>query len=304
MTVSDPDRSRPVPDTPPPKPVLASWGAHPLPSTADSGLRVLLVDDDVSSRQRVTDALEALLGASVCPVGSMKAALDRVMVERFDTVILEVGLPDGDGCDLCAAIRARGLAMPIVMLSRFGQESDVVRGLEAGAHDYLVKPIRQLELAARIRAHLRLFEASDHVQVRVGDQVFHSGKRTLSEPGRSRPVRLTVKEAAVLRYLHRAKGEMVSRKELLHHVWAYSDGAETNTVASHLYRLRRKVEPRGDSPRVLVYEPGGYRLLQTGTVGATVASPKRQCVPVNLVALGAASATSFRISSRGSATPF
>ena len=234
------------------------------------------------ARHEVTEALQALLGASVRAVGSLKAALDAVMAERFDAAILEVGLPDGDGCDLCAAIRARGLAMPVVMLSRCGREADVVRGLDTGAHDYVVKPARPHELAARMRAHLHLFEASGHTERRVGDQIFHSGKRTLSEPGQLRPVRLTVKEAALLTYLHRANGATVSREELLDQVWGYSAGAESHTVATHLYRLRRKVEPRRDSPRVLMYEPGGYRLLRTEAIRGTVVARDHRDGPLDL----------------------
>ena len=245
-------------------------------SVAGAGFRLLLVDDDVLARHKANEALELPLGAFTRSVGSAIEALDAVTTERFDAIILEVGLPDGDGCELCATIRRLGMAMPIVMLTRLGQVDDVVRGLDAGAHDYVVKPFRPYEFAARVRAQLHLSEVGGHVQVRVGDQMFHSGKRTLSKPGRSRLVRLTVKESAVLRYLHNANGEKVSRKELLHHVWGYNDGAETNTVASHLYRLRRKVEPRGDSPRVLVYEPGGYRLLRTVTMQTTSAAPERQ----------------------------
>ena len=243
-------------------------------SVTGAGLRLLLVDDDVVARHKVAETLETLLDASIHSVGSAKGALDAVMAERFDAIILEVGLPDGDGCELCAAIRRRGLAAPIVMLTRLGQADDVMRGLDAGAHDYVVKPFRPYEFAARVRAQLRLFEASDDVQVWVGDQLFHSGKRTLSEPGRSHPVQLTVKEAALLRYLHRANGGVVSRKELLHHVWEYSERAETNTVASHLYSLRRKMQPRGGSPRILVSEPGGYRLLRTEITEARNAAPK------------------------------
>ena len=240
-------------------------GAARLPNQAGVGLRLLLVDGDALARQEVAQVLEALLQASTRPVGGVGDALDALAAERFDAAILEVGLPDGDGCDLCAAIRARGLAMPVVMLTGLEREADMVRGFEAGAHDYVVKPFRPRELAARVRAHLRLFEASDHAEVRVGNQTFHSGKRMLSEPGQPRPVRLSLMEAALLRHLHRANGEMVSRKDLLRHVWGYNAGAETATVATHVYRLRCKVEPRADSPRILFSEPGGYRLLRPAT---------------------------------------
>ena len=223
---------------------------------------MLLVDADRFVQVATTEAMGALLGMAVRSVDSVGGALDAVATERFDVAILDVGLPDGDGRDLCADLRRRDLTMPILMLTGAGREADVVRGLDAGANDYVVKPLRPYELAARVRAHLRQHAASEHVEMPVGDQLFHPGERTLSQPGRSHPTRLTVKEAAVLKHLYRANGQTVAREELLRHVWGYSAAAETHTVETHLYRLRRKVEPNGGSPRVLLHERGGYRLLR------------------------------------------
>ena len=225
-------------------------------------LRVLLVDDDAMVRMAMTDALEASLGVSIRQAGSVRGALEAVVAERFDAAILDVGLPDGDGRDLCLTFRRRGLTMPILMLTGYGDEMDVVRGLDSGANDYVVKPFRPEEIAARVRAQLRQHEVSEHAEMRVGHQLFRPGDKTLTAPGQPRPVRLTEKEAAVLKYLYRASGEMVTREELLHNVWGYSAEAATHTVETHVYRLRRKVEPDLDSPRILLHERGGYRLLR------------------------------------------
>jgi len=224
--------------------------------------RLLLVDDDAPVRDALADALKRLMSIPVRGVGSVTAALAATLDERFVGAIIDVGLPDGDGRDLCVTFREQGLTMPILMLTGFGQEMDIVRGLDSGANDYVVKPFRPQEIAARLRAQLRLHEVSEHAEMRIGLFVFRPGDKTLAEAGQSRPVHLTEKEAAVLKYLYRAGGAMVSREELLHQVWGYSDTAATHTVETHVYRLRRKVEPRVDSPRVLLHERGGYRLLR------------------------------------------
>ena len=224
--------------------------------------RLLLVDDDSAERAVMGDALVELLGGSVRQAGSIAAALDAAAAERFDAAILDVGLPDGDGRDLCATLRRRGNTMPIVMLTGYGDEMDIVRGLDSGANDYVVKPFRPHEIAARLRAQLRQHDVSEHAEMTVGHQLFRPGDKTLSEPGRSRPVRLTEKEAAVLKYLYRADGQLVTREQLLHHVWGYNAEAATHTVETHVYRLRRKVEPHANSPRILLHERGGYRLLR------------------------------------------
>lgn len=235
----------------------------------DGFFRLLLVDDNAVERAVMSDALTGLLGGSVREAGSIAAALDAAAAERFDAAILDVGLPDGDGRDLCATLRRRGHTMPIVIITGYGEEMDIVRGLDSGANDYVVKPFRPREIAARLRAQLRQHDISEHAEMRVGHQLFRPGDKTLSEPGHPRPVRLTEKEAAVLKYLYRADGHVVTREELLHHVWGYNAEAATHTVETHVYRLRRKVEPYAESPRVLLHERGGYRLLRAEIPGLT-----------------------------------
>ncbi len=241
----------------------------------DGSFRLLLVDDDASARLVMSDSLTELLGGSVRHASSVASALDAAAAERFDAAILDVGLPDGDGRDLCATLRRRGHKMPILMLTGFAQEMDIVRGLDSGANDYVVKPFRAHEIAARLRAQLRQHDVSEHAEMRVGHQLFRPGDKTLSEPGHPRPIRLTEKEAAVLKYLYRADGHLVTREELLHHVWGYNAEAATHTVETHVYRLRRKVEPRADSPRILLHERGGYRLLRADIPELTIKHVER-----------------------------
>ena len=138
---------------------------------------------------------------------------------HFVAMILDVGLPDGDGRDLCAQLRQRGVVMPILMLTGADAERDVVRGLDAGANDYIRKPFRAAELVARLRAQLRLFDNSEAATFNIGPYVFRPAVRMLQETARKRRIRLTDKEAGILKFLYRASPRQVGRPELLKEVW-------------------------------------------------------------------------------------
>jgi DNA-binding response OmpR family regulator len=181
---------------------------------------------------------------------------------RFDAIILDLGLPDGDGRDLCAALRRQGINVPIILLTGFGEENEIVRGLDSGANDYITKPFRVSELLARVRAQMRVHDISEDAELTIGRFRFRPGDRLLMEFDGSR-VRLTGKEAAVLKYLFRA-GVAVTRTELLQQVWGYNASATTHTVETHIYRLRQKLEADPARLRMLLNEDGGYRLYPNG----------------------------------------
>ena len=226
--------------------------------------RVLLVDAEPAAHEAVTLALP---GFVVHAAGSAQRALERLAAERFAAVIVETILPDGDGRDLCATLRARGVTLPILIVSGLGNEANIVRGLEAGADDYVVKPFRPAELAARMRAGLRQHDRGEHAELPVGDQLFRPGERTLSRPGRSRPIRLTGTETALLRYLFHAQGRTVSCDELFRHVWEPGPTSSSRTVWTHISRLRGKVDLDADRPSLLRRDGDGYRLVPAGDFG-------------------------------------
>jgi DNA-binding response OmpR family regulator len=145
-------------------------------------------------------------------------------------------------------------------VSVLGEEADVIRGLNAGANDYVVKPFRGAELKARLLAQLRSFEGSEDAVLPVGPYQFRPAMRQLQDTRANRRIRLTDKETAVLKYLYRAGGSPVARRTLLREVWGYCPTATTHTVETHIYRLRRKIEPDANRIRLLVNEDGGYRL--------------------------------------------
>ena len=235
---------------------------------------ILLVDDDRALRSTLAAALEMdgafIVTQADCAADAMAKTQARTL--RFDAIILDLGLPDADGCDVCARMRRAGLRVPIIMLTGRTAEHEVVRGLDSGANDFLVKPFRLAELTARLRAQIRAHETSEDAVLVIGPYHFRPGARTLHDPIDGRRIRLTDKEASVLEYLYRSGMKPVARQTLLREVWGYAKGASTHTVETHIYRLRRKIEPDASSVRILVNEEGGYRLAQNRPNGGLASS--------------------------------
>ena len=179
---------------------------------------------------------------------------------RFDAVILDIGLPDGDGRDLCAKLRKQGHRIPIIMLTEFDSETDVVKGLDFGANDYIAKPFKLAVLLARLRAQVRIFENSEDAVFTIGPYTFRPAAKLLQDAAKNRRIRLTEKEAAILKFLYRAGTHPVARQVLLNEVWGYNAAVTTHTLETHIYRLRQKIEPDPANARLLVTEGGGYRL--------------------------------------------
>ena len=224
---------------------------------------VLLLDADAEFRGMVADSLRAagFHPTQAATIAEAEALVLRGVV-RFEALLLDVTLPDGDGCDLCARLRAVRQHMPVLMLAGSDAEHDVVRGLEAGAHDYLAKPVRLPVLVARLRAQLRHHENSTDAALTVGRWQFHPARKLLCDEADER-IWLTLKEVGILRCLLRRDGT-VAKQQLLADVWGYNPTASTHTLAAHIYRLRRKIEADPCNARLLVTTKGGYRLAAQG----------------------------------------
>jgi len=231
---------------------------------------ILIVDDDRALRATLSEQLAVDGEFAAAEAASAADAEARIMsgANRYDAVILDVGLPDGDGRDLCARLRRAGIKVPIIMLTGSDDESDVVRGLESGANDYIAKPFRLAELLARLRAQLRIFENSEDAVFTIGPYTFRPAAKLLQEPTKNRRIRLTEKEAAILKFLYRAGTKPVARQVLLNEVWGYNAAVTTHTLETHIYRLRQKIEPDPSNARLLVTEGGGYRLDPEGVPSA------------------------------------
>lgn len=223
---------------------------------------ILIVEDDATVRETLLDQLS--VDGEFAPLAAETAAAADALFARegmrFDAILLDVGLPDADGREYCIRLRKAGIAVPIIMLTGAGAEQDVVRGLDSGANDYVPKPFRLNELLARLRAQLRIFDSSEHAVFTVGPYEFRPALKQLLEADRGRKIRLTEKEAAILKFLYRAGGAPVPRQTLLNEVWGYNSAVTTHTLETHVYRLRQKIEPDPADTRLLLTEAGGYRL--------------------------------------------
>ena len=220
--------------------------------------RILLVDDDAELRGSLAEQLADSYDVVQADTG--EAALAAARAERFDVILLDHGLPDIDGREVCRRLRAANVRTPIIMLTAHAAESDTIKGLDAGANDYLTKPFRLGELMARLRAQLRQHEASEDAAFAIGPYTFQPGSKMLIDRGRAKKIRLTEKETSILRFLCRAGEAAVSRETLLGEVWGYNAGVNTHTLETHIYRLRQKIESDPANATILVTAPGGYRL--------------------------------------------
>lgn len=225
-----------------------------------STTNILLVDDDEALRESLAEQFALHEEFAVSERESASGAREAVRAEHIDLVLLDVNLPDQDGRDACRQLRADGYKGPVIMLTAQDSEEDAIVGLEAGANDYVTKPFRFGELLARIRAHLRQHEQSEDAVFAVGPYSFRPSAKLLLRKDKSK-VRLTEKEAAILKYLYRAGRKVVGRDMLLHEVWGYNAGVTTHTLETHIYRLRQKIEADPSNASLLVTEAGGYKLI-------------------------------------------
>lgn len=221
---------------------------------------ILVIDDDADLRAELVEQLsleEGFEGAGAADAAEGIAAAKDV---RPAAIVLDVSLPDMDGVEACRKMREEGVKAPIILLTGAArEEADQINGLDAGANDYVLKPFKFSVLVARIRAHLRSHETSEDAVFMIGPYEFRPAMRVLVAP-EDKKVRLTDKEAAILRYLYRSGEKPVGREELLREVWGYNANVTTHTLETHIYRLRQKIEPDAQSPKLLITETGGYRL--------------------------------------------
>jgi len=229
--------------------------------------RVLIVDGDAGFRREVRSNCEQY-GYQVSEADSAADGVREFEEKSPSLVLLESVLPDGSGLDVCRAIRRSDPRVPIVIVSDRSDEIDIVVGLEIGADDYVVKPIRIRELLARIAAHLRKARL-DTTETAAGrlefkDLVIDINERRIFKEAAE--VDLTHTEFDLLAYLASHAGKVMSREKILNHVWGYEYPIETRLIDVHIRNLRRKIETNSSRPYYILAVPGiGYRFTSART---------------------------------------
>jgi DNA-binding response OmpR family regulator len=220
---------------------------------------VLIIVGAHAVSEAVTGALAATGKFRFVEATTLSGATDCLNAVCFDAVFLDIQLPDGDGIEFCSTLRSLGYKMPIILLGHRSADDDVVRGLDAGANDYITDITRSQELLARLRAQLRNFDNSMDATLTIGSFAFRPSERSLLNPQTNRRIRLTAREAELLKFLHQAGGSYVTRQRLLTEVWGYKTGVISATLDTHITRLRKKmsIDVRCG---VFITMPGGYRL--------------------------------------------
>jgi two-component system response regulator MprA len=222
-------------------------------------MRILVVDDEPSVRDALDRALR-LDGYRVQLAGDGEQALERLAEEPPDAVVLDVLMPEPDGLEVCRRLRAAGDRTPVLLLTARDAVPDRVKGLDAGADDYLVKPFALEELSARLRALLRRSGAP------VGEVLKHAGLKldpgghTVERDGR--PVELTRTEFLLLELLLRHPRQVLTRSQIFEHVWGYDFGTSSNSLEVYVGYLRRKLEAGGEPRLVHTVRGVGYVLRE------------------------------------------
>jgi two-component system, OmpR family, KDP operon response regulator KdpE len=227
-------------------------------STASMPLRILVVDDEPAIRRFLKTSLTAQ-GYQITEAGTAQAAREAIRRGSPDVLVLDLGLPDGDGFDIIRELRERGSAVPIIVLSSRVDEAGKVRALDLGADDYVTKPFGVDEFLARLRAALRhrLQQQGEHPIFRVRNLSLDLVRRIVTV--KDAEVKLTPREYDLLRLLVAHAGKVLTHKFILREVW----GTETDVQYLRIYirALRQKIEADPDQPQLILTEQGvGYRL--------------------------------------------
>jgi DNA-binding response OmpR family regulator len=226
-------------------------------------MRLLMVEDEQRLAKMVAAGLAAE-GYAVDLAHDGRTGLSMARIGDYDAIILDIMLPGMNGYQVCATLRQEGVATPILMLTAKDGEYDEAEGLDTGADDYLTKPFSFVVLQARIRAMMRRGRSAAAAPTvwRFGDLTVDPATRTCQRGGK--PVELTSKEFSVLEFLASRVGEVVSKSEILHHVWDFAYDGDVNIVEVYVSNLRRKIDAPFRRASIATVRGAGYRLAADG----------------------------------------
>ncbi len=221
-------------------------------------MRILVVEDDVVIAQAIKKGLEQEKGFAVDIVHDGEKGYDLASSESFDCIILDRMIPKIDGLSLCHMLRNEQNTVPILMLTAKGQTYEKVEGLNAGADDYLPKPFSFDELVARVRALTRRPKTMIPDRIVIADFVMDTVSYAVSRAGQSIP--LTQKEYAVLKYLAIHSPSIVTKDQLIEHVWSFDADILPNTVEAVIKNLRKKIDDPFPEPIIHTVRGFGYKI--------------------------------------------
>ena len=233
-------------------------------------MRILIVEDDPRLANLVARGLrEQTYAVDVC--GDGREAMVQAVVNEYDAIILDVMLPGKDGLTVIRELRARNVRTPVLMLTARDAIADRIAGLDGGADDYLTKPFSLDELEARIKALLRRPKSTISESLKVGDLELNLTERTVYK--NDERVNLTLKEFALLEYFMRNKDRVISRDELLSHVWDFNyTSFFSNSVDVHIKNLRKKIKDDTGQRMIETVRGVGYRLSEPMPLGKRLAT--------------------------------
>ena len=223
-------------------------------------MRILIAEDERDLNRLICQALErAGYGVDACFDG--QEALDYLESAQYDCVVLDIMMPKKDGRQVLQSLRDRGSAAPVIFLTALDSVQDRIDGLDLGADDYLVKPFDLNELLARIRAVTRKYGTQKTSVLTVGDLTVDTAKRTVTRAGRS--ITLSAKEYAILEYMIRHKGAVLSRQQLEDHIWNFDYAGGSNVVDVYLAYLRKKIDAGFETKLIHTIRGAGWTLRET-----------------------------------------
>ncbi len=225
-------------------------------------MRILVIEDEVKLQQQVRDRLRAD-GYMVDASGDGKEGLYFASEYPLDAAIVDIGLPGMSGLEVIRQLRKQGNTLPILILTARGMWQDKVKGLEAGADDYLVKPFHMEELLARLKALLRRATGVASTELTCGPVTVDTATQKVTLEGKA--VDLTAFEYRLLEFLMRRKGEVVTKSELADYLYPHDDNRDSNVIEVLIGRLRRKLDPAGQLQPIETLRGRGYRFFLCGT---------------------------------------
>jgi len=223
-------------------------------------MRLLLAEDDAQLGRTLMKGLREEAYA-VDIVGDGDSAVYHASINEYDAIILDVMMPRRDGFSVCRELRRNGTRTPVLLLTARDTIADKITGLDAGGDDYLTKPFEFAELLARLRALLRRRTNDLHAsEVRIGSLRLNLASHAVDRDGRK--IVLTTKEFALLAFLARHEGRVVSRSEICSHVWDDNHDPYSNAIEVYINRLRRKIDAASDTPLIHTRRGAGYMLAE------------------------------------------